>query len=198
LLVDRTGGVRVDKTKTPVGVLVISIVEIVLGLLAIGLVLESQATTSDPTPVYLSTYAYASALFLAAALALLAVALLSSPARRLRQLVRANIWVASAAFVMTAGYSILAEVHTWTTPINCAGCGTVTMTNTPTVNQVVASVVLDIGGGALAALLPIVVLMLLRNRREAASAPPTAALSPPPAPPRYPEPTSSEEAHHRL
>jgi hypothetical protein len=172
-------GVRVDKVRGPISVLVISVIEIALGLLAIGLVLESQANSFNPAPVYLSIYAYASALFLAAALALLAAALLSSPPTRLQRSARATAYVAGAAFAMAAGYSILEQVYAWTTPVTCDGCPT--LSTAPTVNQIVASVVLDIGGGALAALLPVVVLVLLRNRREAAAPTPTVALSPPPA-----------------
>ena len=177
---------RLDKTKTPTSVLVISIIEMALGLLAIGLVLESQANTFSPAPAYLSIYGYASALFLAVALGLLAAALLSSPSTRLLRMARATICVAAAAFVMTAGYSILEQVFAWTTPVTCDGCSSVTFA--PTANQVVASAVLDIGGGFLAALLPLVVLVLLRNRREAGAGASTDASSPPPAPPARPEP----------
>jgi hypothetical protein len=172
--------VRLDTVKSPASVMVISVIEIALGLLAIGLVLASQASSFNPAPVYLSIYAYASALFLATALALLAAALLSSPLTRLQRTTRATIYVAAAAFVLTAGYSILAQVYTWTTPITCDGCST--LSSAPTVNQIVASVVLDIGGGALSALLPVVVLVLLRNRREAGAPGPNDTLTPPPAP----------------
>lgn len=168
--------IRVDRVKTPISVLVISIVEIALGLLAIGLVLESQANGFNQAPIYLSIYSYASALFLAIALGLLVAALLSAPATRLLRLGRATMYVAAAAFVMTAGYSILEQVVAWTTPFMCDGCG---LPQSPTVNQVVASVVLDISGGALAALLPSIVLVVLRYRREALQVAPLDASTPP-------------------
>jgi hypothetical protein len=179
------GAVRVDRVKIPISVLVISIIEIALGLLAIGLVLESQANGFNQAPLYLSIYSYASAIFLATALGLLVAALLSSPATRLLRLGRATIFVAAAAFVMTAGYSILDQVVAWTTPFMCDGCP---LPQPPTVNQVVASVVLDVGGGALAALLPCIVLVVLRYRREALQVAPIDA---PQIPPSRPNPAPS-------
>lgn len=172
----------VNRVKTPISVLVISIIEIALGLLAIGLVLDSEANGFIQAPVYLSIYSYASALLLAAALGLLVAALLSSPATRLLRLGRATMYVAVAAFVMTSGYALLEQLVTWTTPVMCDGCG---LPQSPTVNQMAASVVLDIGGGALAALLPSIVLVVLRFRGETLQAAPVNA-----ATTATPDPTS--------
>lgn len=171
--------------KTPISAVVISSVEIVLGFLTIGLVLESQADSFPGATLYLSLFGYASGLCLAASLVYLAFALLSAPTIRLRRVRQANVCVGVSAFVMTVGSSILAQVNVWTTPLpSCPGCDP-SLSLAPTVNQVVASVVLDIGGGALAALLAVVVLVLLRSRTEAGVAA-AAVPQPPPAPPLFP------------
>jgi hypothetical protein len=172
----------VHPVKVPTSVLVLSIIEIALGLLAIGLVLTSQANRFPSAPLYLTAYGYVSGLFLAGTLGLLSRGLLSPSTSRSRRVSAVSRWVAIAAFAMTAGYSLLSELADWTALPSCNGCPS----PAPTLNQVLSSVVLDIGGGALAALMPIISFVLMRHRLEATPAPPPAPPAPPGAAPASP------------
>ena len=137
-----------------------------LGVLAVGLVLESQASRSDAGLDYVAGFAYASSAALAATLVLLGIALFSSATTRLRRVFRANMVVAAVAAAAAFGSLLAMQVYTWTTPITCDGCDAVSLA--PTANQIAASVVLDLAAGAGAVLLPVIALLLIRNRREAA------------------------------
>ena len=153
--------------RTPISVLVIGGVEMALGVLAVGLVLESQAFRSDAGLDYVTGFAYASSAALAATLVLLAVALFSSARTRLNRVFRANMVFAGVAAAAAFGNLLAMQVHVWTTPITCDGCDAVSLA--PTANQIAASVVLDLAAGAAASLLPTIALLLVRNRREAAA-----------------------------
>lgn len=153
--------------RTPISVLVIAGVEVALGVLAIGLVLQSQAFRADAGLDYVAGFAYASSAALVAALVLLGVALFSSVRTRLHRVFRAHIVVATVAAAAAFGNLLAMQVHTWTTPITCDGCDAISFA--PTANQIAASVALDLAAGAAAALLPGIALLLVRNRREAAA-----------------------------
>lgn len=152
--------------RTPISVLVIGGVEVALGVLTIGLVLESQAVRSDGGLDYVAGFAYASSAALAATLVLLGVALFSSVRSRMRRVLRANTLLAVVAAAAVFGNLLAMQVQNWTTPITCDGCDATSLA--PTANQIVASVVLDLAAGGAAALLPAIALLLVRNRREKA------------------------------
>lgn len=152
--------------RTPISALVIGGVEVALGVLTVGLLLESQAFRSDAGLDYVAGFAYASSAALAATLVLLGVALFSSARTRLRRVFRAHIVLAAVAAATAFGNLLAMQVHVWTTPITCDGCDPSSIA--PTANQIAASVVLDLAGGAAAALLPAIALLLVRNRRESA------------------------------
>ena len=153
--------------RTPVSVLVIGGIEVALGVLTIGLLLESQAFRSDGGLDYVAGFAYASSAVLAATLVLLGVALCSSVRTRLRRVFLAHSAFAVVAAATAFGNLLAMQVHTWTTPITCDGCDASNLA--PTVNQIAASVVLDLAAGAAAALLPVIAVLLVRNRRETAA-----------------------------
>ncbi len=153
--------------KTPIAVLIISCVELALGVLGVGFILEAQAWRSDLGIDYVMRFGYASSGALLVTLGLLAVALLSSPNTRLRRLFRTHIVFGGVAAAAAIGNALVAQVHAWTTPFTCDGCD-LSYSVGPTVNQIVASVALDLGAGAAAVLLPAIALLLMRNRREAA------------------------------
>ena len=153
--------------RTPISVLVIGSIEVALGVLTVGLLLQSQAFRSDAGLDYLAAFAYASSAALAAAVVLLGVALLSSARTRLKMVFRAHIVFASAGAAAAFGNLLAMQVHTWTTTIACDGCDATSFA--PTANQIAASLVLDLAAGAAAALLPAIALLLVRNRRETAA-----------------------------
>ena len=152
--------------RTPISVLVIGGVEIALGVLTVGLLLESQAFRSDAGLDYVAGYAYASSAALAATLVPLGLALFSSVSTRLRRVFLAHTVFAVVAAAAVIGNLLAMQVHTWTTTITCGGCDAAGFA--PTANQIAASVVMDLAAGAAAALLPVIALLLVRNRREAA------------------------------
>ena len=163
-----TSGPRITSVvKTPVAVLVIASVEIALGVLFVGAVLEAHASRFDTSVDYVSVFGYASSAVMLAAVGFVAVALFSAQAVRLRRLLRAHIGLVVAAVGTTVGNLLVMQVSNWTTTFTCDGCG-VSASSGPTVNEIVASVALDLGAGALAVLLPAIALLLMRNRREAA------------------------------
>lgn len=153
--------------RTPISVLVIGGVEVALGVLSVGLLLQSQAFRSDAGLDYVAGFAYASSAALAAAVVLLGVALFSPVRTRLRRVHRADIVVAAVAAAAAFGNLLAMQVHDWTTVVTCDGCGPLNMA--PTANQIAASVALDLAAGAAAALLPAIALLIVRNRREAAA-----------------------------
>lgn len=152
--------------RTPISVLVLGGVEVALGVLAVGLFLESQAFGSDAALDYVAGFAYASSAALAATLVLLGVALFSPVRTRLRRMFLANTVFAVVAAAAVFGNLLAMQVHNWTTTITCDGCDATSLA--PTANQIAASVVLDLAAGAAAALLPAIALLLVRNRREKA------------------------------
>ena len=152
--------------RTPISVLVLGGVELALGVLAVGLFLETQAFRSDASLDYVAGFAYASSAALAATLVLLGVALFSSARTRLRRMFLANTVFAVVAAAAVFGNLLAMQVHNWTTTITCDGCDATSFA--PTANQIAASVVLDLAAGAAAALLPAIALLLVRNRREKA------------------------------
>ncbi len=154
------------RVRTQMSVQVLAVIEVVLGALAIGLVLQAQASAFQPE-VYWTIYSYASALLLATTLVMLTLALLSNWTVRARKLLTANVAVAVAAFVMTAGTALTSQIAGWST-IACADCGPIIH---PSANQVFASIVLDGAGGLFAALLPMISFILLRNRFQSAANP---------------------------
>jgi hypothetical protein len=154
------------RVRTQMSVQVLAVIEVVLGALAIGLVLQGQASAFQPE-LYWTIYAYASSFVLAATLVMLVLALLANWTVRARKLLNANVAVAAAAFLMTAGTALTAQIASWST-IACAGCGPVIH---PSTNQVFASIVLDLAGGLFAALLPMISFILLRNRFQSAANP---------------------------
>ena len=151
--------------RTPVSVLVIGGIEVALGVLTVGLLLESQAFRSGGGLDYVAGFAYASSAVLAATLVLLGIALCSSMRTRLRRMFLAHSAFAVVAAVTAFGNLLAMQVHTWTTPITCDGCDA---SVAPTANQIAASVALDLAAGAAAALLPVIALLIVRNRRETA------------------------------
>lgn len=153
--------------RTPISVLVIASIEVALGVLTVGLLLQSQAFRSDAGLDYVAALAYASSAALAAALVLLGVALFSSVRTRLQRVHRAHIVLAAVGAVAAFGNLLALQVHTWTTPVTCDGCDALGVA--PTANQIAASVALDLAAGAAAALLPAIALLLIRNRREKAA-----------------------------
>jgi hypothetical protein len=154
------------RVRTQMSVQVLAVIEVVIGALAIGLVLQGQASAFQPQ-LYWTIYAYASSLVLATTLVMLVLALLSKWTVRARKLLTANIAVAAAAFAMTAGTALTAQIASWST-IACADCGPIIH---PTTNQVFASIVLDGAGGLFAALLPMISFILLRHRFQSAANP---------------------------
>ena len=153
--------------RTPISVLVIGGIELALGALTVGLLLETQAFRSDAGLDYVAGFAYASSAALTAALALVGVALLSGVHTRLRRVQWSHIVLAVVGAATAFGNLLATQVHTWTTPLSCDGCDPGSLA--PTANQIAASVVLDLAAAAAAALLPAIVLLLVRNRREHAA-----------------------------
>ena len=151
------------RVRTQMSVQVLAVIEIVLGALAIGIVLQGQASAFQPE-LYWTIYAYASSLVLATTLVMLVLALLANWDVRAHRLLRANVAVAAAAFIMTTGTALTEQIASWSS-IACDGCGPIIH---PTANQVFASIVLDGAGGLFAALLPMISFILLRNRFQSA------------------------------
>jgi hypothetical protein len=156
-------------------------VEIVLGALLIGGILESQASWEDfvspvggtaynaGAPAYLTLWAWGAGLLLAAALGYALYGVLAGPARRLAVMRSSQLSVAVAAILLVTGYLLAGQVTQWT-----AGCPAVCPSPGPTANTVASSIALDLGAGLAAALLPGTLWIWCRSRREEAAAPPSA------------------------
>ena|SRR5215471_15169263 len=153
--------------KAPLAALIIAGVEVALGAVTIGLVLQS-AGWRDSVDDYIALVAYGSSALLAAAAGFVTVALLSAPAARQRRLLRSHVSFAAAAFATTVANLVAWQVDGWTTTLSCDGCDA-SMSVGPTAQHIAATLVLDLGAGLVSVLLPVIVLLLLRNRREAAA-----------------------------